>query len=107
MCKIGPFLQIDDNMQMRLLTSLVKYSKTFQFKGFHKKNTTTKGGWVGTRQYKYYYNTVCTKFEIKHEKTMIIIGNGWGLQAGVLKGDFRSLVDLQLPLEGMEWYKQY
>ena len=44
MCKIGPFLQIDDNMQMRLLTSLVKYSKTFQFKGFHKKNTTTKGG---------------------------------------------------------------
>ena len=69
MCKIGPFLQIDDNMQMRFLTSLVKYSKTFQFKGFHKKNTTTKGGRVGTRQYKYYYNTVCTKFEIKHDKT--------------------------------------
>ena len=39
------FCPFDDNMQMRLLTSLKhKYSKVFKFMGFHKKRGPPKGG---------------------------------------------------------------
>ena len=46
--EIAVFCPFDDNMQMRLLTSLkLKYSKVFKFKGFHiKRRPPMGGGWA-------------------------------------------------------------